>query len=409
MPKLKIAFILDDFPSITQTFILSQINGMIEKGFEVDIYALREKKLSKVHYEVTKNDLPSRVTFLPSAPSNRIFRVIKGLWLITIHRGYLKPELLLNLLNIFKYRPVLVLLFRALPFFNSGCKNYDVIHCQFGTVAPMALQLIQVGALKGKLVTSFRGHDISQNKKVANGVYDDLFKYGDLFLPVSNSLKEMVINAGCKPEKINVLHSGIDCYKFIYKERTHDRNTPVKLVTTARLVEMKGLQYAIEAIARLIKLGNNIVYYIIGDGELKEKLNQQIIQLNMSEKIILTGWLKHDEVKKHLDDAHIFVTPSVTAHNGEKEGIPNALKEAMAMGIPVISTTHSGIPELVEDSVSGYLVQERNVEALVERITYLYEHPEIWPKLGKAGQKHVFDHFNITKLNDKLESIYKSL
>ena len=406
---MRIAFILDDFPSVTQTFILSQINGMIEHDLEVDLYALRQSQHVKNHFELSRNNLLDRVVYLPAFPRNRVVRLFRGLWLSLTHRGWRNPAMLIKSLNFRKYRPALVHLFRLLPFFKSGCRQYDVIHCQFGTVAPLAMQLIQLGALRGKLVTSIRGHDITQSEKVSRGIYKDLYKFGDAFLPVSDSLRKMLLADGCDEDKITVLHSGIDCEKFEYKERRRDGNKPIRLITTARLVEMKGLKYAIEAVSLLISRGINLTYDILGDGLLRAELEAQIKALDVGDKITLHGWLDHEEVKARLSDAHILIAPSITADNGEKEGIPNAVKEAMAQGLPVVATWHSGIPELVEHGVSGLLSEEKDVKSLAENIEYLLNNAQDWAEMGRKGRQHVLDEFDITKMNMKLIEIYQSL
>jgi len=406
---LKIAYILNDFPSITQTFVLSQINGVIEKGHEVDLFALRQTKLDTIHDEVHRNDLLSRVVYLPNAVGSRSTKLKQLPNSVIKYSAWKRPIMLLKLLNFAKYRPALKLFFYALPFFKSGCKKYDVIHCQFGTVAPMTLELIEVGALQGKLVTSFRGHDITQDKEISNNNYFQLFKHGNRFLPVSKSLKKLLIKSGCDEDKITILHSGIDCLKFEYKERTLKPNTPIKLLSTARLIEMKGLRYAIEAVSLLIKKGVNISYNIVGEGELKDELQALISHYNVTSNIKLLGWRDHEEVKKLLDESHIFLAPSITAENGEKEGIPNAVKEAMAMGLPIVATYHSGIPELVENNISGFLVAERDSLDLSKKIEQLCLHTDKWPEMSRAARKKIEDSFDIANLTDKLILTYKSI
>ncbi len=118
---------------------------------------------------------------------------------------------------------------------------------------------------------------------------------------------------------------------------------------------------------------------------------------------------RQDEVAELLRDSHILLAPSVTAADGDQEGIPVALMEAMSLGMPVVSTYHSGIPELIQDGVSGFLVPEREVDALADRLQYLLEHPQRWPELGRAGRRAVEEHFNIDKLNDRLADIYQQL
>ena len=103
----------------------------------------------------------------------------------------------------------------------------------------------------------------------------------------------------------------------------------------------------------------------------------------------------------------MFLAPSVTAANGDQEDITTVLTEAMAMKLPVVSSLHSGIPELVEDDVSGFLVEERNSDALAEKLAFLIEHPELWHKMGKAGRACIEKHNEINKQNDVLEGAYR--
>ena len=110
-----------------------------------------------------------------------------------------------------------------------------------------------------------------------------------------------------------------------------------------------------------------------------------------------------------MEESHIFLLPSVTAINGDKEGIPNVLQEAQSMGMPVISTHHAGIPELILDGKSGFLVKERDVYSLSQRLTQLIENPTLWSAFGKTGRKYIEKKFNLQKQVELLEKIYKEL
>lgn len=404
---MKIAFFLDDFPSISQTFILSQINGVIDQGHQVDIYARRKTNINVKHNALMVHNLPNRTTYLEAMPHNRIHRIILASKSFFVHSCWQHPKLLLKSINLKSYRPMLKLFFSALPFFRIGPKQYDVIHCQFGHIGPIVIDLIEIGALKGELITSFRGHDIAQKSSRVHGDYSKLFAKGRLFLPVSKSLMALLVENGCPQNKISVLHSGIDCNKFQFKERSLAPEEKIKIISTARLVEKKGITYAIDAIGELIQKGLNLEYKIIGDGPLKKELESQANDLGLSNAVQFLGWRTHDEVQQELNEAHIFLAPSVTAKSGDKEGIPNAIKEAMAQGMPIISTTHSGIPELVEDGISGYLAPERNVIALAEKIEECCRNSSNWKEMGHAGRKKVMEEFDIAELNKKLVNLYK--
>ena len=212
---------------------------------------------------------------------------------------------------------------------------------------------------------------------------------------------------GCNPAKIVVHYSAINCELFSYNYNTRTESDPVHIVTTGRLIEKKGIQYAIKAIATIIKKYPNLKlkYTIIGEGPLKEQLATLISSLDLQNNIQLKGSLVQAQVFEILKEAHIFVLPSVQASDGNSEGIPNALKEAMAMGIPVVSTYHSGVPELIENEVKGYLVQEKNVNELANKIESLINNPDRAIEMGLMGHEKINDYFENNFLNDKLERI----
>ena len=127
----------------------------------------------------------------------------------------------------------------------------------------------------------------------------------------------------------------------------------------ARLVEKKGLEHAIAAFGLIADRYPDCTYNIVGDGVLRARLTEQIRALGLRRRVILRGWASQPDVIRWMRESSVLVAPSVTAPSGDEEGIPNALKEAMCLGIPVIATDHAGIPELVQDGITGVLVPER--------------------------------------------------
>ena len=121
------------------------------------------------------------------------------------------------------------------------------------------------------------------------------------------------------------------------------------------------------------------------------------------------GWRNETEIVEILKNTHIFVAPSVTAADGNQDAPINVLKEAMAIGLPVVSTYHGGIPELVEDGKSGFLVPEKDADALADKLAYLIKHPEIWSGMGTSGREFVLQHYDLHRLNDDLINVYRSL
>ncbi|WP_066426655.1 glycosyltransferase [Anabaena sp. 4-3] len=407
---MRIAFIVGNFPVISETFIVNQIIGLIDRGHEVDIYSLGTSSIAnhaKLHPNVEKYQLLERTHRHPLVPQNYLWRFLKALGLIitNIHKY---PVVILRTINFFQYgRKAVSLRLIYLVMWLIKAPSYDIIHCQFGELGLEGMILQDIGAMKGKLITSFRGYDISRFlEEKGKNVYDSLFAKGDFFLANCEYFKTRAIKLGCHPHKIVVHGSGIDCNRFPFKQRHPHVDGKIRIATTGRLVEKKGIEYGILAIAQLNKVYQNIEYNIIGDGELKEKLQQLITSLNLNEKVKLLGWKTQPEIIEILEQADIFMAPSVTAKDGNQDAPVNTLKEAMLMGLPVIATAHGGIPELVQDGISGFLVPERDADAIAEKLTYLIEHPENWFAMGYAGRNYVEKNYDLNKLNDELVQIY---
>jgi colanic acid/amylovoran biosynthesis glycosyltransferase len=400
---MKVAFVVGEFPILSETFILNQITGLLSRGHEVDIYANARGDRAKIHPVVGQYKLLDRTYYFHSIPDNFLLRIIKGIFLIFL-LGFQDSRKLLQAINIFKYgKPVLSLwlLYTAIPSFK---KNYDIIHCQFGHQSFRAMAFRTINNPEAKLITIFRGYDISSFvEKKGIHIYDEYF------LANCEFFRQKVIQLGCDPQKIVVHFSGLACDRFVYKPRHLFVNDTIYLATTGRLVEKKGIEYAIQAVAKQAKITPNIEYNIIGDGELKAKLKQLIQKLGVEKIVKLVGWKNEQEIIEILDKTQIFLAPSVTAADGNQDAPVNTLKEAMAMGLPVISTYHGGIPELVEDGISGFLVPERDAEALAQKLGYLIEHPELWQTMGKAGRDRIESSYDLDKLNDRLVKIYQKV
>ncbi|MEO1375905.1 MAG: glycosyltransferase [Cyanobacteria bacterium J06635_10] len=405
---MKIAIIVNHFPALSETFILNQITGLIERGHEVHIYADDSRKEPKVHPEVEKYSLINK-TYYNKIPANKFLRLLKGIALL-LANFHKKPVLLMRSLNVFKYGNSAIslrLLYMA-KIMQHQQQSYDIIHCHFGYNGLIGVILRDIGAIQGKVITTFHGIDVSNYlKKWGEKTYDLLFQLGDIFLPISELWKRRLIELGCNG-KIIVHRMGIDCNKFCFTPRKLRVDGVVEIVTVARLTEKKGVEYAIRAVAKLAKIKPLLNYTIVGDGPLKESLQQLIHQLGVNNIVTLVGWKHQQEVIEIIKNSDIMLAPSVTSQNGDREGIPVAFMETMAMGLPIISTIHSGIPELIENGVSGFLVPERDVDALAEKLNYLVENPDICNKMGAAGRAFVEEHYNVDKLNDKLVEIYSS-
>jgi colanic acid/amylovoran biosynthesis glycosyltransferase len=185
------------------------------------------------------------------------------------------PEMLLRVVKALKYRRrfSFLMIFYDLSSLQAPLQ-YDIINCHFGHHGIRGMLLREIGALQGKLITTFHGGDISYGlQKAGRKIYNSLFERGDLFLPVSDRWRKRLIELGCDETKIQVHRMGIDCRRFAFKPRLPDPKGRFKIVTVARMMEKKGLEFGIRAFARLNKIYSNSEYTIVGDGPLRANLN----------------------------------------------------------------------------------------------------------------------------------------
>jgi colanic acid/amylovoran biosynthesis glycosyltransferase len=409
---MRIAFIVGRFPALSQTFILRQVTGLLDRRHDVEIFAQSPGKDPVTHGDFEKYGLSNRTCYLNAHVSspNGLARVAErlGCLVANFHKN---PTAVLKTLNVVRFGKSALSLgvFRAVTsFLDKG--PYDIVHCQFGPLGNLGLLLKDTGLLGGKLVTSFRGYDISSYTK-AHGehIYRDLFSRGDLFLCVSERIKERAIKLGCDPRKVIVHGSGVEVTKAYLHPRGPKNNGKTKIVTVARLVEKKGLEYGIQAVAKILERRRNVEYHIAGEGPLRDRLQSLVQRLNAGDHIRLLGWKTQAEVTELLRTSDILLAPSVTTSAGDEEGIPGVVMEAFVQGLPVIGTHHAGIPEVVKDGKSGFLVPERDVEALAAKLERLIEFPELRFAMGQNGRAFVEEHYDVDRLNDRLVKIYQQL
>ncbi len=411
---MRILYIVDAFPVITETFILNQITGMIQKGHLIRILARHHSATRNFHPYIEDYALLDKTFYFNNLPKRRFRRLLT---LVAQCAKFFVRDPLRTMAALARILPERLgendFRFNLLDSFYINeivtRHNIDIIHCQFGTAGPVIAAYRHIFSSNVKLVTSFRGHDATQDHRTNQGQYNFLFATGDLFLPVSAALQDKIVALGCPRQKTEVLHSGIDCNFYSYHERKPQHDTPIKLLSIARFVEMKGLIYSIEASKILADKGYKFHYTIIGDGTLRAAIEQRIADLGLDAYITLAGWRSQTEILDYLHNSHVFVCPSVTAENGEMEGIPNAAKEAMAVGMPVVATNHGGLVELIQDGVSGFIVAERDSAALAEKVGILVDHPELWMDITHNARNHILSNFDITLLNDKVEQLYSHL
>lgn len=288
-------------------------------------------------------------------------------------------------------------------------REIELIHARFGMSGIRMMRLKKDWNVP--LVTSFHGCDTPGSARMRKRRRDlqQLFKTGDIFTVPCRAMKQELVKHGCPERKIVVHYSGIDVGRFAFKERSFPAKGPVRILFVGRLVEKKGADILLKAFQSVRKAFPNTELRIVGNGVLRDRLKRLAKKLRVHSHVAFLGELPHREIAKQLESAHLFCLPSSKDRTGNQEGIPNALKEAMASGLPVVSTFHSGIPELIEDGVSGHLVPENNAGALAKKLIHLLERPDTWKPLGTQARAKIEAQFHQKKQTEKLESLFDSI
>jgi colanic acid/amylovoran biosynthesis glycosyltransferase len=406
---MKIAFVVGAFPTVSETFILAQIVGLLQRGHEVDIYADRPvPRPPKVHADVGRFRLLERTQYREPMPGAKPAR-LKSAASRLIRRGWRHPVIALDSLNIFCHGRKALNLSLVHEWFPAQYFkwDYDVIHCHFGPNGERAILMRRAGAKEGPIITTFHGYDANLLPRIHGlKLYRTLFKHGDLFTVGSEFMRRRIVSLGAPKDRIVKLPMGVDISRYRFVERQKAEDGEFRLLTVARLVEVKGIEYALRAAAIVKTKCPRLRYKIAGDGSLRSKLEALAAELGLAQTVEFLGAVNQEDVLPLYEAAHGFVLPSIVTDSGEEESQSVVLAEAQASGLPVIATAIGGIPESIRDGKSGWLVQPQNPEALASAILRLANHPERWGQMGRAGRLHVEEHFNLERLNDQLVNLY---
>jgi colanic acid/amylovoran biosynthesis glycosyltransferase len=409
---MQVAFVVGNFPELSETFILDQIIGLIERGHEVVVFGRAPTRGVPVQSTVAAYGLPALARHWPRGPAGIVETAARSLRLLSRAPTQTLRSLGRSL-NVLEHGTLAATgkLWSYAAKALQEPTRFDVIVAHFGTNGLIAQRLRDVDALRGPLVTVFHGHDLSKKvRKEGPRLYRRLFERGELMLPVSDYFRARLIELGCPAERIAVQHMGVDSSRFAYHERLLCEAEPVRLISVCRLVEKKGIEFGLRAVAAAAARSERAFeWHIVGEGPLRVRLTALAKSLGIEQRVRFYGARTRDDVAELLRTAHVFFAPSVTSKDGDQEGIPVSIMEAAASGLPVLSTLHSGIAELVEDRVSGYLVPEWDVTALAERLLALVSQPALWGRMGERGREAVRARFEVDSLNSQLEERLESV
>ena len=393
--RLRVAYLVKTFPRLSETFILNEILGVEELGLELEIFSLRKLPPANepVHTDVAKVKAPVR--YIPS--------LIRPLW---------PPGLALLLFS------HLALLFAAPQRYFAAAR----FHFGSGN-SPRLKDFLQAGYLgralsRGKF-THLHAHfanvptTVAEIVKHLTGIgYSFTAHAKDVYLTPPSELARKIKEAKCvltctavnqrylagladQGTPVRLAYHGVDVSRFrALSSGDSPQNDGVPLIlSVARLCEKKGLEFLIEACRILVDRGVAFQCRIVGHGPLEDKLQKMIATLALRDRVFLLGKMTQDQLAQLYPQSNLFVLPCMILENGDQDGIPNVLFEAMVCGVPIVSTEIPGICELIEHQKNGLLVEQRNARALADAIELLIGSPGLRNDLALKGRQTVLGGF----------------
>jgi colanic acid/amylovoran biosynthesis glycosyltransferase len=290
-----------------------------------------------------------------------------------------------------------------------------LMHVHFGNAAIPMLSLAKRARVP--LVTAFYGADMSQLARDPEWrrAYRRLFNEGDLFLAEGEAMRRGLMDLGCPEEKLRVHRLGVPVEARPFEVRRPDPSGVVRILIAATFRQKKGVPDALRAVERVKRRGHHLAVTLIGDSGGKagdEEEKRVILDLvgRLEGTVRWVGFQPYRAFQAILHSHHLFLSPSVTAADGDSEGgAPVSLLEAQASGMPVLSTLHADIPEVVQDGRTGFLSSEADVDALAENLERLVVDPMLWEAMGRAGRRHVEANHNARVQAGRMEKVYDAL
>ena len=293
----------------------------------------------------------------------------------------------------------------------------QIVHSHFGDTGWRDLGVARdIGA---RHVVTFYGYDLSHLpvvEPVWHDRYADLFSEVDLVLCEGVAMGKSVMQLGCPAEKLRVHHLGIEPDEVPFRPRQWTPGSALRVLIAASFVEKKGIPYALAALAAL-KDEVPLEVTVIGDARSEPRSKQEKVRIQetlerggLKSRVSMLGFQPHSRLFQEAFRHHIFLSPSVTAQDGDTEGgAPVTIIEMAATGMPIVSTHHCDIPSVIDDGRTGLLAAERDVDGLVHHLRWLIRHPDAWQAMVEAGRHHIEQEYDARRQGHVLAGLYEEL
>lgn len=411
--KKHIAVIVNYFPTVSETFIVNQINSLMDSRYEISLYAYHQVNAKVLHTSFKTHNLLDRVRYFVKPPKSKVKRFVVFLQWTFKHFKQIDWSLYFKTLNVFAYGKdayTLKLFFEAQWFLVPY--QADVIHAHFGMVGNRLAYLKAKGVLPKDLplLTTFHGYDLEPNQLTTyKDLYKHLFAQATAFTVNTPYLEGLLNQVNCHQLPVHILPVGLDTDFFKRTKQKTDLSY-FELVFCGKLIALKGPDMAISIVKKLHERGyTQVRLHIIGSGELQAQLGQQVQMVNLQEAVVFYNHLTQEAVKSRFEQADVFILPGrKDPENGRAETQGLVIQEAQAMELPVVVSDVGGMKYGLIDGETGFVVNEEDVDGFVNVIERLIKHPELKNTMGISGRQYVANTFSNSVLIEKLLFIYKS-
>jgi colanic acid/amylovoran biosynthesis glycosyltransferase len=404
----RIAYVADYFPSVSETFVQNEIFHLDSLGWYIRVFSLKAQPDRIYHQSVT--GLLNQTDYCPNGRIFSVKMLHAHLFLFSRSPSRYLHTLLFTFVNNFTSVGDFirgVYCFLKAVYFAEKAFFYNIKHVHAHFAHNRAAVAMLIAELTG-ITYSFTGH--SSDIVLGVPMFTVKVKKARFIVVVSNFIYQKLKGRfpNIKSSKLHTIRIGIDLQRF-RPSSTHSLLTKPHIVTVARLIEFKGIHVLIDACRILRDRGYEFLCTVAGDGELREELEKQIKSYGLESRVQILGYVGEAEVLSLLQQATVFALPSITDSKGAHDGLPVVLMEAMAVGLPTVSTRLSAIPELIDDGVCGLLVEEKDVTALANALERLLLDEELRQRLGSAARAKVEREYEIGHNVSRLAKLFEQV
>lgn len=402
---MRIGYLINYYPHLTTTFIYREVQALEALGFKIDVFSIWTPDTSALSPE-SRNLVDSTFYLFPVS----WVKVFKTHFRFLIKKPALYLKTLFNLLTVpgesLKNRKRTLGHFLEAVCFSEEISRRGIthIHAHFAAGATSNAMII---ARLLSLTFSFTAHNTYFTDRI---LIREKTREALFISIISEFSKNYLLNFVPGENlggKCHIVRCGVATQAIPSMEKANRRKPPF-ILFVAQLAERKGALYLVKACEILAARDVRFSCIIAGDGPEREKLEKMVSETDIDKLVSFPGALYQEEVKKLLQTADIFALPCITSEDGDMDGIPVALMEAMVMGIPVVSTHVSGIPELIRDGVSGLLVEEKDATALADSLQRLLENKELARETGENARKKITAEFDLGTNAARLASLFEN-